>query len=206
MEKITLVDDELCEKFASPTLAYPFSSDLFYINKKLYYKPFQFKETYFNIDKLKKIIENGFKDRLTNSYSKNYLYEYLNSLITSNKDFVLIFFDVDDFKRINTQLGHFKADEILNALGKVLNRCYSKNSDFIFRFGGDEFIIISENCDLEKQRKTCLNVNKNFHSECKVTCSFGICKYDKAKSFEDNLSNLDHLLKQDKKTKAKRGQ
>lgn len=54
MEKITLVDDELCEKFANPTLAYPFSSDLFYINKKLYYKPFQFKETYFNIDKLKK--------------------------------------------------------------------------------------------------------------------------------------------------------
>ena len=114
----------------------------------------------------------------------------MNYLITSNKDFVLIFFDVDDFKRINTQLGHFKADKILNALGKILNRCYSKNSDFIFRFGGDEFIIISENCDLEKQRKTCLNVNKNFYSECKVTCSLEFANMTEKKALKRTFQTL----------------
>lgn len=174
--------------------SYPFSSHLFLIDNELYLKE---NKTYIHINKIKDIVENGFKDKLTNCYTKNYLYKYLNLLIKSNTNFTLIFGDIDNFKDINKIVGHFKADKILRTLGQTFKK-YLSISDYVFRFGGDEFFIVSKNCDLQEQFNFYKNINKKFFKLSNVTCSFGIISYDKTLSVEENLNKLDKILYESK--------
>ena len=173
---------------------YPFSRQLFLIDDELYLKN---NDVYQNINSIKGIVENGFKDKLTGCYTKNYLYSYIESLIAENANFALIFGDIDNFKEVNKIFGHFKADEILKILGQTFKDNLN-SEDYIFRFGGDEFFILSKNCDLERQLKLYKKINSEFYDRCNVSCSFGIKLYDKSLSIEDNLNSLDKLLYQSK--------
>ena len=56
--------------------------------------------------------------------------------------------DVDHFKNINDSLGHAAGDEILKALGNTLTRG-RRRSDFVVRWGGEEFVVVMPNCDQE---------------------------------------------------------
>lgn len=63
--------------------------------------------------------------------------------------FGLLMFDVDDFKRVNDQYGHDQGDLVLQMVAKSLQRC-SRSSDFVFRWGGEEFVMIIKNINQEK--------------------------------------------------------
>ncbi len=54
----------------------------------------------------------------------------------------LLFFDIDDFKKVNDSLGHPCGDELIEAIGKRIQRSISKEDDRGFRVGGDEFAVI----------------------------------------------------------------
>jgi len=56
--------------------------------------------------------------------------------------------DVDHFKKINDTLGHAVGDEILKALGNTLTHG-RRRSDFVVRWGGEEFVVVMPNCDQE---------------------------------------------------------
>ena len=60
---------------------------------------------------------------------------------------VLVFFDVDDFKRINDVYGHAFGDEVLKTVGKAIREKYSRFGR-CFRYGGDEFFVaLTRNTD-----------------------------------------------------------
>ena len=59
----------------------------------------------------------------------------------SDREFVLIFVDIDDFKEVNDQFGHAAGDELLCAVGERLRRCVGP-ADTLARIGGDEFAIL----------------------------------------------------------------
>lgn len=88
--------------------------------------------------------------------------------------------DVDDFKCINDQLGHFAGDQILRHIGTVLSDTF-RATDLVGRFGGDEFVVL-----LKGPTKPEI-LMKKFHgieeqlshvpagtTAVKVTCSIGI--------------------------------
>ena len=54
--------------------------------------------------------------------------------------------DVDHFKKINDSYGHVCGDEVLLLLAQKM-RQYFRSSDLIFRFGGEEFVLVFEPCD-----------------------------------------------------------
>ena len=54
-----------------------------------------------------------------------------------------IMLDIDSFKKINDQYGHSAGDQALEFTADILKESCDKN-DFIARYGGDEFLIISE--------------------------------------------------------------
>jgi diguanylate cyclase (GGDEF)-like protein len=56
--------------------------------------------------------------------------------------------DVDYFKDLNDTLGHATGDQMLRALGQII-RSTIRTSDYGFRFGGDEFVILMPGCDRE---------------------------------------------------------
>lgn len=53
----------------------------------------------------------------------------------------LAFIDLDDLKRLNTDFGHYRANQLLELLGELL-RNSTRKADIGFRFGGDEFCLI----------------------------------------------------------------
>src|SRR6185436_18146353 len=54
----------------------------------------------------------------------------------------LLFFDLDDFKRINDELGHQAGDRSLQYFAEALRESFRPNDAFV-RFGGDEFLVVA---------------------------------------------------------------
>ena len=58
-----------------------------------------------------------------------------------DSDYGVCFFDIDHFKLINDTYGHEAGDVVLAAIGKMLRK-YSRQVDFVGRYGGEEFVIL----------------------------------------------------------------
>jgi len=63
------------------------------------------------------------------------------------KPLTLLIMDVDHFKQYNDLFGHQRGDDILQAIGKILNDSASRASDFAFRLGGEEFGMLFSGLD-----------------------------------------------------------
>lgn len=89
-------------------------------------------------------------DGLTGLYNRHAFQQSLEeSLLFSrraNQTLSLLMVDVDFFKSFNDTYGHIKGDIALKTVASVLKKS-SRNSDFVARFGGEEFSVILPNTD-----------------------------------------------------------
>lgn len=127
-------------------------------------------------------------DKLTMAFTRKYLEQCLNSSIIKcekNKEpLSIIMFDIDDFKNVNDRHGHKTGDLVLREVCKnVLSKL--KDNEFLGRYGGEEFIIILENTDVneaylrsEEIRKG-ISSNLEFKNSIRVTVSLGVASYPK---------------------------
>lgn len=69
----------------------------------------------------------------------------------AERDMALMFVDVDHLKRVNSKLGHAAGSEALKRTGKALHEAVVGVGD-VFRFGGDEFIVLQPNASKESAR------------------------------------------------------
>lgn len=86
-------------------------------------------------------------DALTGHYNRRAFAEivekYLNQYNQDKTDFAVMMLDIDKFKQINDMYGHDYGDEVLKKTSKVLRRVASESS-VVFRYGGDEFVILHQ--------------------------------------------------------------
>lgn len=82
-------------------------------------------------------------DPTTGLQNRYKMYEYMEDLMVSRDEtqprFVLLFIDIDNFKWITETLGHRQGDEFLRIFGQRIKNVVPK----VFRFSGDEFVILS---------------------------------------------------------------
>ncbi|MGL5870303.1 MAG: tetratricopeptide repeat-containing diguanylate cyclase [Clostridium chrysemydis] len=147
----------------------------------------------------KKLERDNITDGLTGAYNKRYLNQILEKNIGKNIVFVML--DIDFFKSYNDNYGHMQGDEALITVSNLLRDVFKE--DLVFRYGGEEFSIISERNfdfvirDLEifKKRLHDKNIVHEFSSiSDRITLSMGISK-GCITSFEDG----ENLIKESDK-------
>lgn len=114
-----------------------------------------------DISKRKKAEEQvqllAYYDSLTGLANRNLLYEHLNEAVTRNektgRTFAVMFLDLDRFKMINDTYGHSFGDLLLQKVSKRLTNSVGEEGK-IFRYGGDEFIIVLETDKRSKVSET----------------------------------------------------
>ncbi len=88
--------------------------------------------------------ESASTDKLSGLFSRQYLNRFLNTLPTRVRDtrhLVGIMLDVDDFKAINDTYGHLMGDNAIAGAGYILRKAIPGRR-MIFRYAGDEFVVI----------------------------------------------------------------
>ncbi len=96
-------------------------------------------------------------DTLTGLYNRRYLYQILNKYHSSqNKDFALLFIDMNALKYVNDNFGHNTGDKYIKLVANCIDDSV-REDDFCARIGGDEFIVVLNNIFSEED----VNVIKN---------------------------------------------
>lgn len=125
------------------------------------------------------------RDRFLGIYNKSYCMEKLRKEIINSrryrKEFSLILFDIDHFKTINDTHGHPAGDAVLKQLSALTENCL-REVDTLGRYGGEEFIVILPETDInlgalvaERIRATVHSATFSYKSiSISVTVSLGI--------------------------------
>jgi len=146
------------------------------------------------------------QDSLTGLYNRRVATEHIKHAISrSNRQgigFSLLYFDIDDFKRINDSYGHPSGDELLKEVsirvGFLIREC-----DFFYRMGGDEFMILIDEAEDIKSITTLADkiINsfvkdfKLFNDFCRMSISIGISVFPSCGgSPEELIKNSDQAM------------
>ena len=91
------------------------------------------------------VIRSSLQDELTSLYNRRYFNQVFAKEIDRAKrhkrKLSLFIFDIDDFKKVNDELGHSAGDDVLRKLS-ILLRATIRNEDIACRYGGEEFLVI----------------------------------------------------------------
>lgn len=146
-------------------------------------------------EELKKLSQT---DALTGIYNRNKLNDIVIQRQKYDVMYSVIILDIDNFKFINDKYGHDVGDEILKEFANILQD-NTRASDFLGRWGGEEFIIICSNITKDKAYNIAEKVreiieNFNFYKGLRVTASFGVAQYAKGTSYEELFKLADDAL------------
>ncbi|MFK5983920.1 MAG: bifunctional diguanylate cyclase/phosphodiesterase [Pseudomonadota bacterium] len=87
--------------------------------------------------------KESYTDELTTLWNRNYLRKLVDSKFNYNH-YVIVIVDIDFFKKINDQYGHDIGDIVLKEISNLFVNSIDKN-DFVFRYGGEEFLFLLQN-------------------------------------------------------------
>lgn len=106
--------------------------------------------------------------------------------------------DIDLFKQINDTFGHPVGDEVLCAVGQTLKETIRPN-DRVYRWGGEEFLIVLPNTMIEFSSVVCQRLRENITQVSvsnvgTITASIGVANFVKGDSFDSILRRADKAL------------
>ena len=145
------------------------------------------------------------EDFLTKLYNKRALDEFMNIKEAEYKrydrNFAIVMFDIDFFKKVNDTYGHEAGDAVLSAFAKIL-KIESRTVDTVGRFGGEEFLALLSETDVkggvifaEKVRKHVEKTRFVYKGKrIKVTVSAGVSQRSDHISLEAAINSADEYM------------
>lgn len=156
-------------------------------------------ELQYEIDNLKFLLNNLFerhqefengRDVLTRLFNRRFLPAVISREIhvaqTRNNGFALLLLDLDHFKRVNDSYGHEAGDQVLQQAATLLLACV-RNGDFVFRYGGEELLVMLVEVNKESAMRLAELIRVKFEltqfqlghgHTLNVTASIGVAMYD----------------------------
>lgn len=170
------------------------------------------------LDEKNKVLRKlSYKDSLTGVYNRRKFDEFFPERIKSpkrkNSIFNFAIIDVDSFKLYNDTYGHYAGDNVLKLIAETISNRFSRQSDYLFRLGGEEFGLIFDSTDVESAqifvemiKDDIEKLNIEHTKNCKynvVTISLGLVSMyemiDDAKYIYEEADNLLYKAKKWKK-------
>ena len=149
-------------------------------------------------------------DDLTGFFNRRHLMELLeteyNRSVRTGAVFSLAMMDLDKFKNVNDTFGHQIGDKVLITFSNIIRNVLRK-SDFCGRYGGEEFLIVLTQTDLNdamvfaERIRSC--VEESFFPELsrksKITVSIGLAEHRTNEVIDKTISRADEALYRAKK-------
>lgn len=145
-------------------------------------------------------------DPLTGLYNRTLLHDTLEDMVhqydRSGTPMTLVELDLDDFKEINDEFGHDAGDRVLRGIGEFLNSRV-RGTDKVYRVGGEEFLVLLFNTDLESGLEVAEELRSKLasltlHPDRAVTASVGVATLQAGESQMEWVKRCDVNLYQAK--------
>ena len=156
------------------------------------------------------------KDGLTGLYNRTAfdmkVRGALKTVEDSGEPFSLMLLDVDRFKEINDTFGHVAGDKVLEKVAQSLRETF-RETDFIARYGGDEFVVLIEHLSETMARERLSSFKENLAKRrfvsykkgpVNITVSAGVSSAERGDSLEDVLERADHAMYAEKQNPGKK--
>ncbi len=138
-------------------------------------------------------------DPLTGLRNRRILREFIDR-IKKGKG-VVVFIDIDNFKKINDNFGHMVGDKCIMEIAREIKNDF-RSEDGLFRYGGDEFLLILSNMTVDEVSVRLNRLKSRVKNSVKgvyLKFSFGISEFDKNLDFKEVLNMADKKMYQAKK-------
>jgi len=146
-------------------------------------------------------------DQLTGLYNRHYLTATVSQKISQahrhSLQLSLLLIDIDHFKRINDDFGHATGDLVLQQVAHLMQKTF-RDEDTVARLGGEEFVVILDQCGVDSALSKAETLRKEMESlrpiERKTTLSIGVSVLNKEtkEDFDSLLNRADQALYQAK--------
>ncbi len=118
-------------------------------------------------------IESALRDPLTGVYNRASMDSSIAREIDLSKRhntcLSLVAIDIDHFKNINDTFGHSAGDCVIRAVADLIQQTV-RGSDMVFRFGGEEFVVVLSNTDIKGAVLLAERIRRMVET-CEITCS-----------------------------------
>jgi len=150
-------------------------------------------------DQVLKKIENRkekFIDELTQIGNRKFLEEtvpkFLDQEKRTEKNATILMLDIDHFKFVNDTHGHSAGDTALQNITQIIKQSI-RNSDFVFRYGGEKFTVFLPNTDISQAEMVAEKIRENVANAgiYKRTISIGCMSTDQLDNWKEDQSQLD---------------
>ena len=161
-------------------------------------------------DKSIKLQDLAIKDQLTGLYNRTFLNEIIEREVARSdrnmEQMSFMMIDLDYFKQLNDTFGHLTGDKILIEAANLIKKTM-RGSDLLFRFGGDEFLVLllNTNCDksihMVQRLLTAVNGWNRENAQaygCHLSFSMGCSTYEKGSNILEVLKEADARMYQNK--------
>lgn len=144
-------------------------------------------------------------DSLTGLYNHTHILHLLEDASLraqrNNQPLSFVMLDIDHFKKVNDTYGHIMGDRVIKSLAIFLKQRLRK-SDFIGRYGGEEFALVLPNTDIETARKVVDSIRERFERIAypaqpqDLTCTFsaGIAQFESGMELMELVDRADSVL------------
>jgi len=166
-----------------------------------------------NLERYQALQDQAIRDPLTGLYNRRHFNEMLQQEIHRatryRQPISILFVDVDDMHQINNEHGHLRGDFLLQEVAKLLDQTI-RASDLVFRYGGDEFLALLPNIDInvdtitERLVEAQQDWNKA-HQDLNMTMSLSMgastWKLDSTQTLEDLIQQADIQMYKHKRSR-----